>query len=292
MRVGLHLSNYTWPQGTAAIGPRLAEVVRVADEGGFASLWVSDHFFQTSAEGGSHLEMLEGWSVLAWAAGLTQRLSLGTLVSGVTYRNPGILVKTATTLDVLSGGRAWLGVGAAWYKREHTGFGIPLPSIGERLDRLEETLRIAKQMWSDDDGRFEGRYYALKRTLCVPQPIARPHPPILVGGGGERRTLRLAARHADACNLFEELGPAGLRRKLDVLRRHCDAERRNFDRIERTSLGVVDLRPGAETGEDVLRRCQELAGAGIQHAVFVIRDLDAAALETLAERVIPEVAGF
>jgi F420-dependent oxidoreductase-like protein len=292
MRIGLHVSNYTGPDGPAALGPRLAEVARSAEDAGFASFWVSDHFFQTNEEGGSHLEMLEGWSVLAFAAALTRRMSLGTLVSGVTYRNPGVLVKTATTLDVLSGGRAWLGIGAAWYKREHTGLGIPLPPVGERLDRLEETLRIAQQMWSDDDGRFEGHFTSMKRTVCVPQPVAKPHPPILVGGGGERRTLHLVARYGDACNLFEDLGPDGLRHKLAVLRRHCDAERRDYDAIERTSLGVVELGPGAASAGDVVRRCRDLAGAGIQHAIFIVRNLGPAPLEVFGKEIIPEVAGF
>jgi F420-dependent oxidoreductase-like protein len=292
MRIGLHVSNYSWPDGAAGIAPRLAEAARSAEAAGFASFWVSDHFFQTNEEGGSQLEMLEGWSVLAFAAALTRRMSLGTLVSGVTYRNPGVLVKTATTLDVLSGGRAWLGVGAAWYKREHTGLGIPLPPVAERLERLDETLAIARQMWSDDDGRFEGRFTRMKRTVCVPQPIARPHPPILVGGGGERRTLRLVARHANACNLFEDLGPDGLRQKLDVLRRHCDTEQRDYDAIERTSLGVVRLGPGAESSADVIGRCRSLAEAGIQHAIFIVRDLGPAPLEVFGKEIIPEVADF
>lgn len=290
MRVGLHVSNYTWPDGPAAIAPRVADAARAAEDAGFASFWVSDHFFQTNEEGGSHLEMLEGWSVLAFVAGLTRRISLGTLVSGVTYRNPGVLVKTATTLDVLSRGRAFLGVGAAWYKREHTGLGIPLPPVGERLDRLEETLQIARQMWSGDEGPFRGRFTSMKRTVCVPQPIAKPHPPIVVGGGGERRTLKLVARYADACNLFEDLGPDGLRRKLEVLRRHCDAEKRDYDAIERTTLGVVELGSGAESAADVIRRCRELAGAGIQHAIFIVRDLRPEPLEVFAETIIPAVA--
>jgi F420-dependent oxidoreductase-like protein len=292
IRIGLHVSSYTGPDGPAALGPRLAEVARSAEDAGFASFWVSDHFFQTNEEGGSHLEMLEGWSVLAFAAALTQRMSLGTLVSGVTYRNPGVLVKTSTTLDVLSGGRAWLGIGAAWYKREHTGLGLPRPPVDERLDRLEETLRVAQQMWSDDDGRFEGRFTTMKRTVCVPQPVAKPHPPILVGGGGERRTLHLVARYGDACNLFEDLGPDGLRHKLDLLRRHCDAEQRDYDTIERTSLGVVELGPSAASAGDVVRRCRDLAGAGIQHAIFIVRNLGPAPLEVFGKEIIPEVAGF
>lgn len=293
MRVGLQIPSFTWPGGAAALGARLAEIGRIADEGGFASLWVMDHFFQIPPVGAAELDMLEGWSALAFLAGATRRARLGTLVTGVTYRHPGVLVKTATTLDVLSGGRAWLGIGAAWFEREHVGLGVPYPPMAERFERLEETLRIAKQMWSDDDGPFEGRHYRLAETLCVPRPLSRPHPPILVGGIGERKTLRLVARHADACNLFEQIGLAALRQKLDVLRRHCDAEGRDFDAIERTTLGTAWLRPGRETAADVVRRCRALADLGVQHAIFNLPNVhELAPLETFAKEIVPEVAAL
>jgi F420-dependent oxidoreductase-like protein len=293
MRVGLQIPSFSWPGGPADLGARLAEIARSADEAGFASLWVMDHFFQIPPVGKAELEMLEGWNALAFLAGHTRRVRLGTLVTGVTYRQPGVLVKTATTLDVLSGGRAWLGIGAAWFEREHVGLGVPFPPLAERFERLEEALRIAKQMWSGDDGPFEGRHYQLAETLCVPQPLSRPHPPILVGGTGERKTLRLVARHADACNLFEQLGPEALRHKLDVLRRHCDAERRDFDAIERTTLGTAWLRPGRETAGDVVRRCRALAEIGVQHAIFNLPNVhEIAPLESFAEEIIPAVEGL
>jgi F420-dependent oxidoreductase-like protein len=293
MRVGLQIPNFTWPGGAAGLGARLAEIGRAADEAGFASLWVMDHFFQIPPVGAAELDMLEGWSALAFLAGSTRRARLGTLVTGVTYRHPGVLVKTATTLDVLSGGRAWLGIGAAWFEREHVGLGVPYPPMAERFERLEEALRIAKQMWSDDDGPFDGRHYRLAETLCVPRPLSRPHPPILIGGIGERKTLRLVARHADACNLFEQVGLDGLRQKLDVLRRHCDAEGRDFDAIERTTLGTAWLRPGRESASDVVRRCRALADLGVQHSIFNLPNVhELAPLETFAREIVPEVAAF
>jgi F420-dependent oxidoreductase-like protein len=293
MRVGLQLPSFTWPGGPAETGPRLAAIGRAADEAGFASLWVMDHFFQIPPVGKAELPMLEGWSALAFLAGVTRRVRLGTLVTGVTYRHPGVLVKTATTLDVVSGGRAWLGIGAAWFEREHAGLGVPYPPLGERFERLEEALRIARQMWSGDDGPFEGRHYRLAETLCVPPPVSRPYPPILIGGTGEKKTLRLVARHADACNLFEQLGPELLRKKLDLLRRHCDAEQRDYAAVERTTLGTAWIAPGREGAADVVRRCRALADLGVQHAIFNLPNVhEIAPLETFAKEIIPAVAGF
>ncbi len=187
MRIGLQLPNLTFPGGPPKLAGTLAEIARTADGTGFFSLWMMDHFFQIEPVGPADMEMLEGYSALGYFAGITSRVRLGTLVTGVTYRNPGILVKTVTTLDVLSGGRAYLGVGGAWFEREHQGLGVPFPPIGERFERLEETLRIAKQMWSNEVGAFEGKHYRLAETLNVPQPLARPHPPILIGGAGEKK---------------------------------------------------------------------------------------------------------
>jgi F420-dependent oxidoreductase-like protein len=293
MRIGLQIPSFTWPGGAQEIGARLAEIGRVADDGGFASLWVMDHFFQIPPVGKAELDMLEGWSALAFLAGVTRRARLGTLVTGVTYRHPGVLIKTATTLDVISGGRAWLGIGAAWFEREHVGLGVPFPPLGERFERLEETLRIAKQMWSGDNGPFRGRHYPLAETLCVPQPVSQPHPPILIGGMGERKTLRFVARYANACNLFEQLGPELLRKKLDVLRRHCDAEKRDWADVERTTLGTAWLRPGRESAADVVKRCRTLAGLGVQHAIFNLPNVhEIAPLETFAKEIIPAVEGL
>src|SRR5499426_3993299 len=210
MRIGLQIPIFTWPGGAAALSAKLREIATTAETAGFDSLWLMDHLFQIPMVGAAEQEMLEGYAGLSWLAGVTKRVKLGTMVTGVTYRHPGVLVKTVTTLDVLSGGRAYLGIGAAWFEREHLGLGVPFPPLAERFERLEEALRIAKQMWSGKVGPFEGRHYRLAEALCVPRPLSRPHPPILIGGMGERKTLRLVARHADACNLFAYAGPAAV----------------------------------------------------------------------------------
>jgi F420-dependent oxidoreductase-like protein len=293
MRIGLQVPSFTWPGGPAELAGRLAAIGRAADDAGLASLWVMDHLFQIPMVGPAEHEMLEGYGALHFLAAHTRRVRLGTMVTGVTYRHPGVLVKTVSGLDVLSGGRAYLGIGAAWFQREHDGLGVPFPPLGERFQRLEETLRIAKQMWSARVEPFAGKHYRLAETLCVPQPLSRPHPPILIGGGGEKKTLRLVARYGDACNLFAFLGPDGLRKKLDVLRRHCDALRRDYGQIEKTALGTLYLAPGKMSAADAIRTCRDLAGAGIQHAIFNMPNVhEIAPLETLGKEVLPEVAGL
>jgi F420-dependent oxidoreductase-like protein len=237
--------------------------------------------------------MLEGYSALSYLAGITKKVKLGTLVTGVVYRHPGILVKTVTTLDVLSGGRAYLGIGAAWNERESLGLGVPFPPIGERFRRLEETLQIAAQMWSDNNGPYNGKYYPLKETLCSPQPLSKPHPPILIGGGGERKTLRLVAQYGDACNLFARIGLEAVRAKLEVLKRHCDAVGRDYSAIEKTVLDTVHLAPGYLSPGDVIAQCRALAGVGIQHAIFNMPNVqDITPLETFRREIIPAVAAF
>ncbi len=293
MRIGLQIPNFSWPAGPAELADTLREIACSADEGGFASLWVMDHFFQIPPVGAAELDMLEGYTALAFLAAHTQRLRLGTLVTGVTYRNPGVLVKTVTTLDVLSGGRAILGIGAAWFEREHRGLGVAFPPLAERFERLEEALQIAKQMWSGDVAPYKGRHYQLAETLCVPRPLQRPHPPILIGGMGERKTLRLVARYADACNLFTHLGMDALRQRLDVLRRHCDELGRDFDSIERTSLSSVHLAADRMSAADVIAHCRELSRAGIQQAIFNLPNLhELTPVARLAKEVIPEVRDF
>jgi F420-dependent oxidoreductase-like protein len=293
MRLGLQVPNFTWPGGPAALTETLRSIARAADEGGFASLWVMDHFFQIPPVGPAETDMLEGYSALSYLAAVTRRVRLGTMVTGVTYRHPGVLVKTATTLDVLSGGRGMLGIGAAWFEREHKGLGVPFPPLGERFERLEETLRIAKQMWSGKPAPFAGKHYQLAETLCVPPPLSRPHPPILIGGMGEKKTLRLVAQYADACNLFAYAGAAEVGRKLDVLRRHCDTLRRDFDTIERTTLGGANLAPGKQSPADVIRSCQELAKVGVQQAIVNLPNVhEITPIERLAKEVIPEIAGI
>lgn len=299
MRMGLQVNHFTWPGGAAKLGETFGAIAERAEHAGFSSLWVMDHFFQIRGLGPMDIDMLEGWSALAFAAGRTRRIKLGTMVTGVTYRYPGLLVKTATTLDVLSGGRAYFGIGAAWNEVEHVGLGVPFPPLAERFERLEETLRIALQMWSDgskaDEAQpFHGKHYTLERTLNVPQSIQRPHPPILVGGGGEQKTLRLVAQYADACNLFEQ-EPDALQHKLDVLRGHCERLGRPYEQIEKTTLGRLRLsRDGANdtlTPAAAVERFAKLAAMGIDQALVSlpnVSDLDI--FDLLGSEVMPEVA--
>jgi F420-dependent oxidoreductase-like protein len=291
MRIGLQIPNFTWPGGVAGIRPKLAEIARTADDCGFYSLWVMDHFFQIGVIGPPENDMLEGYSALAYIAGITKKAKLGTMVTGVIYRYPGILVKTVTTLDVLSGGRAYLGIGAAWNEQESVGLGVPFPSVKERFERLEDTLKIAKQMWSDNNGAYNGTHYQLAQTLNSPQSLSKPHPPILIGGTGEKKTLRLVAQYADACNLFARMGVDVLRGKLDVLRQHCDDVGRDYSKIEKTALDTVHLAPGQMSASDVIEQCRTLAGLGFSHVIFNMPNVhDIAPLETFGKEIIPAVA--
>lgn len=239
MRTGIHVANFVQPGGAESLAATLADAAGTAEEGGVAVLTLMDHWFQMEAFAPPTDPMLEGYTTLGFLAGQTRSMTLGLLVTGVTYRHPGLLAKIVTTLDVLSGGRAQLGIGAAWYDREHLGLGVPFPPVSERFERLEETLQICLQMWSDDDGPYVGRHYQLAETICSPRPLQQPRPRILIGGSGERKTLRLVARYADACNLFA-VGPDEVAQKLDVLERHCADEGRDPATIERTLLAVSD----------------------------------------------------
>src|SRR6266536_6531100 len=227
MRLGLHYWNYSTPADPSKIAATLADTAQVAEQAGVSSFTVMDHYFQMEQVAAAEEPMLEGYTTLGYVAGKTERMTLGVLVTGVMYRYPGLLAKIVTTLDVLSGGRARLGIGASWYEREQRALGVPVVPVPERFERREETLQICRQMWSDNDGPYDGRHYHLAETLCSPRPLTQPHPPILVGGGGEKRTLLLVARYADACNLFAS-SPHDVAHKLDVLRRHCDDEGRDY----------------------------------------------------------------
>ncbi|GAA4347730.1 LLM class F420-dependent oxidoreductase [Angustibacter luteus] len=269
MRLGLQIPWFTFPDGPTALGPTLRRVAREAEDAGLSSIFVMDHFFQISMMGPPEQDMLEGYTTLAHLAAVTERVRLGTLVTGVTYRHPGLLVKTVTTLDVLSGGRAWLGIGAAWNEEEHRGLGVPFPSTSERFELLEETLRIAHQMWAGDESAFEGEHYRLERPLNSPQALSTPHPPIMVGGSGERKTLRLVAQYADACNLFSA-GRDSILHKLDVLQGHCADVGRDYAEITRTTLGTVNLSVGGSEGQSVQEVVDQLAGLaelGIDEAI-------------------------
>jgi F420-dependent oxidoreductase-like protein len=269
------------------MGATLKSVAQRLEAAGFYSLSVMDHFFQIGGVGPPELEMNEAYTTLGFVAGATEKLRLGTIVTGVTYRQPGFLVKQVTTLDVLSGGRSWFGIGAAWFEREHLGLGFPFPPVAERFRRLEETLQIANQMWSGDVKPYEGRYYQLAETLCSPMPLQRPHPPIMIGGGGEQKTLKLVARYADACNIGGE--PDVIRHKLEVLRKHCEDEGRDYDAIEKTTNTNLDL--GAETPAQLVARLKGLRELGITWVSGRIPNVDQpGTVERLGKEVVPAVA--
>lgn len=285
VQLGLHYWNFSTPADTAAIGPTLAETARIAEEGGVAAFTVMDHFFQMEAMAPASEPMLEGYATLGFLAGITRRMTLGLLVTGVMYRHPGILAKTVTTVDVLSGGRTRFGIGASWYEREQVGLGVPVVPMAERFERLEETLQICLQMWSDDDGPYEGTHYRLAETLSHPQPLTRPHPPILIGGGGEKKTLLLVARYAQACNLFAT-SAEDVANKLDVLRGHCDAEGRDYDAITKTA---VIPRPVLADLDGSLALVEELAKLGVSE-VQVMPDRHPVEFATeVVEKVVPRL---
>jgi F420-dependent oxidoreductase-like protein len=289
VKIGLQIPSFSWPGGPAAIRPTLARIVETADSAGFDSLWVMDHFFQIRGVGRPEEPMLEGWTALGYMAAHSERATLGLMVGGIHYRLPGLWAKAATTLDVVSGGRAYLGIGAAWNEEESAGLGFPMPPLGVRFEMLEECLQICRRMWQGDRGTedaFEGKHYRAARLLNSPQSISRPHPRILVGGGGEQKTLRLVARYADACNVFG--GPDQVRHKYAVLRQRCAEEGRRFEDIERTNLASVNLT--RESTAQLVDRFGRVAEAGVQHVIFNLADVwDPANLDAIAREVVPQV---
>jgi F420-dependent oxidoreductase-like protein len=294
MKIGLQINSFSWPGGTEAIGPSLARIARDADAAGMDSLWVMDHFFQIRGNGRPEEPMLEGWTALGFLAAHTQHVRLGLMVGGVHYRAPGLWIKAATTLDVLSGGRAWLGIGAAWNEDESRSLGFAFPPLGERFEQLEDTLAMAHQMWSGERGTeaaFDGRRTHATRLLNSPQSISRPRVPIMVGGGGEQRTLRLVARYADATNVFG--APEAIARKYAILAEHCAEIGRDPDEIERSTLQGVHFGDGqgrTQTPSQLVDRLGELSDAGAQHVILsVARIDDAATMDRLATEVVPAV---
>ena len=289
MKIGLQIPSFTWPGGAAAIGPTLGRIARQADDVGFDSIWVMDHFFQIRGVGPAEDPMLEGWTTLGFLAAHTSRARLGLMVGGVHYRKPGLWVKAATTLDVLSGGRAWLGIGAAWNQEESEALGFPFPPLGERFEMLDETLQIAHQMFLGErgsEGEFHGRQYHARRLMNSPQSISRPRVPIMIGGGGERKTLRIVAQYADATNVFG--GPTAIHHKYEVLRQHCEEVGRDPNEIERSTLQGVNL--AREAPAQIVDRFGELADAGAQHVIFSVHDVDdPAQIETIGRDLIPEL---
>jgi F420-dependent oxidoreductase-like protein len=290
MDIGLQIPDFTWPNGPSALGPELAAVARTADQAGFGYLAVMDHFFQISAVGPTENDMLEAYTTLGFLAGHTERAKLLTVISGVHYREPGLLAKAVTTLDVLSGGRAMLGIGAGWNEEESRGLGFPFPPLAERFERLEDTVRYVLQMWSADDGPFAGKHYQADRLLNVPQALSRPHPPIMIGGGGERKTLRLVAQYAQACNLFNT---PDLEHKLDVLRQHCDTVGRDYDEITKTVYQPLDTGANGEKTQQLIDELGRLHGLGVQVAIGSVphvQQLDQ--LQRIGTDVIPVAAAF
>jgi F420-dependent oxidoreductase-like protein len=290
MKVGLHVADFTWDGGPPALGSRLGEIARRAEEAGVDRISVMDHVWQIGPLGPPEHEMLEAYTALGFLAAVTDRVKLLTVVTAVVYREPGLLAKAVTTLDVLSGGRAMLGIGAAWNEEEARGLGLFFPPLAERYERLEEALRICQQMWSGDDGPFGGKHYHLARTLNSPQALSRPHPPILIGGQGERKTLLLVARYADACNLFDT---PELAHKLDVLRGHCAAEGRDYAAIEKTVQVRYDLGENGERVGQTIEHLHELAELGFTVAHGTLARVGTLRpLELMAERVIPAIEKF
>ncbi|MFI2204306.1 LLM class F420-dependent oxidoreductase [Streptomyces sp. NPDC020192] len=292
MRVGVHINRFDHPGGGPAIGPELAATGAAAEAAGVRWLSVMDHWFQMEFNGGAEAPMMEAYTTLGYLAAHTSRVRLGALVTGVTYRYPGLLAKITTTLDVLSGGRATLGIGAAWYDREHHGLGVPYPALAERFERLEETLRICLQMWDPhSDGPFEGRHYRLAETLCVPAPVSSPHPEIMIGGGGERKTLRLVARYADACNIIPS-SPEEMRHKLKVLRGHCESVGRDYDGIRKTFVYTGEHTTTGDL-DACLRDIEGYAGLGVDTVVLAPRLPGTAAwMERFAAPVVERLAGL
>jgi F420-dependent oxidoreductase-like protein len=305
MKLGISVTNFSWPVPAAQIGAIVARIARRADEAGFDSLWTMDHFFQIRISGlPPESPMLEAYATLAFMAAQTSRIRLGTTVTSVAYRHPAVLLKAVTSLDVLSGGRMILGVGAGapWNALppgvsprdvETSGLGIPFPSLAERFERLEELLQIAHRMWQGDEEPYDGKHYQLLRPLNSPNSLQRPHPPILIGGSGEKKTLQLVARYGDMCNLFDLPGTGyadNLRHKLNVLRQHCHAVGRDYNEIEKTTATILDL--GDSPGDGLSRfldHLWRLAELGIDHAIISPRQpWDDATLEAVSA-ILPDI---
>ncbi len=292
MHIGLQIPSFKYPGGTAGIRPKLKEIVTAAEEAGFYSLWVMDHYYQIKGLFGEAYSdpMLEGYTTLGYFAGLTQKAYLGVLVAGVIYRHPSVLIKMVNTLDILSGGRAYFGIGAAWYEKEAKGFGIPYPSTSVRFEQLEDNLQLAKALWSGDEATFEGQHFSAPAITNNPRPLSTPHPRILIGGTGPKKTLRMVAQYADACNIGEWVGTENMQKALDTLKAHCQRLGRDYDTIEKTSLGTVNLSE-KDTVDSTINRLNKLSEMGFSHAIFNMPDVHKITpLETFAKEIIPAVA--
>ena len=294
MYIGLQIPSFKVPGGTATIRPKLKEVVTTAEASGFHSLWVMDHYYQIKGRFGEAYTdpMLEAYTTLGYFAGLTEKARLGVLVTGVIYRNPAVLMKMVNTLDILSGGRAYFGIGAAWYEDEAKGNGIPYPSTSERFEQLEDSLKLAKALWVSDEISFAGKHFSAPAITNNPRPISSPHPRIMIGGTGPNKTLRMVAQYADACNIGDWVGTENMQKSLDTLKGHCETVGRDYNTIEKTCLGTVNLSV-KDTASGVIDRIKKLSEMGFTHAIFNMPDVyKITPLETFAKEIIPAVAGL
>lgn len=294
MHIGLQIPSFKYPGGTTAIRPKLKEIVTSAEEAGFYSLWVMDHYYQIKGLFGEAYTdpMLEAYTTLGYIAGLTEKARLGVLVTGVIYRNPAVLMKMVNTLDILSAGRAYFGIGAAWYEDEAKGNGIPYPSTSERFEQLEDSLRLAKALWSNDETSFTGKHFSAPAITNNPRPLSNPHPRIMIGGTGPNKTLRMVAQYADACNIGEWVGTENMQKSLDTLKAHCDTLGRDYNTVEKTSLSTAHL-SGTDSVGSLIERIKKLSAMGFTHAIFNMPDVyKITPLETFAKEIIPSVAGL
>ena len=291
MHIGLQIPSFKYPGGTAVIRPKLKEIVTTAEEAGFYSLWVMDHYYQIKGMFGETYTdpMLESYTTLGYIAGLTENAYLGVLVTGVIYRHPAVLMKMVNTVDILSGGRTYFGIGAAWYEDEAKGYGIPYPSTSERFEQLEDNLKLAKALWGSNETPFEGKHFSAPAITNNPPPLSNPHPRIMVGGTGPKKTLRMGAQYADACNIGDWVGTENMQRALDTLRAHCENLERDYDTIEKTSLCTVNL-SADDTAGSISSHIKELADMGFTHTIFNMPDVyKITPLEIFAKEIIPVV---
>jgi len=291
VNIGLQIPSFKYPGGTVAIRPKLKEIVTTAEQAGFYSLWVMDHYYQIKGLfGESYTDpMMESYTTLGYFAGLTEKAYLGVLVTGVLYRHPSVLMKMVNTLDVLSGGRAYLGIGAGWYEEEAKGFGIPYPSTAERFEQLEDNLQLAQALWNSDEASFAGKHFSAPAITNNPRPLSAPHPRIMIGGTGPTKTLRMVAQYADACNIGDWVGTENMQKALDTLKGHCESLGRDYGTIEKTCLGTVHL-SGDDTVDSITNRIKELSEMGFTHAIFNMPDVyKITPLETFAKEIIPAV---
>jgi F420-dependent oxidoreductase-like protein len=291
MKIGLQIPSFKYPGGTAAIRPKLKEIVTTAEAAGFYSLWVMDHYYQIKGLFGEAYTdpMLESYTTLGYFAGLTEKAYLGVLVTGVIYRYPSVLLKMVNTLDIVSGGRAYFGIGAAWYEEEAKGWGIPYPSTAERFVQLEENLKLAQALWAADETSFAGKLFSAPAITNNPRPLSTPHPRIMIGGTGPKKTLRMVAQYADACNIGEWAGPEKMKNALDALKGHCESLGRDYDTVEKTSLSTVHL-SGSDTVDGTISRIKALSAMGFSHVIFNMPDVyKITPLETFAKEIIPVV---